>query len=630
MVELTSTRARELGSNPAKVFQLDAESWRHLLLLGPLVVYLAIFFVYPLSATLIQSLFDPGLTTEHYLTIVKHPVYARVFWNTLEISFVVTLLCIILGYPVAYYLSDSQTNWATILLIAVLLPFWISVLVRTYSWMMILGRYGVVNDLFIFLGWVEKPLRLMYNRFGVYVGMVYVMLPYAILPMLSVMQGIDRNLMRAADNLGSTPWQSFRYVFFPLSLPGVGAALMLTFIRCSGFFVTPALMGGTRDTMIAMSIQTQLEEVANWGFASALSVVLLIIVLFLFFIYNRFLGLDILWGGALKNPTTEKAVTTAKERSDKLGFLSRLCNVMWNEERTAVLEEILWRFQDRLGTIKQILSRVIRKVFPQASWNKGGLLVICGLVFFFLIIPVLVVVPIAFSNDLSLRFPPQQWGLGLLKGYFSSQAWMTSTLNSFKVAIPVMLLATFLGTLASLSLVRGKYRGKQYWYALILSPIIIPVIISAISIYFFFARLKLIGTIHGLVLAHTVLAVPYVVIVMTSTLKGFDERLEQASMNLGAGRVRTFFNITLPIIRPGIFTAVLFAFIASFDELIGAMFICGVRSMTLPKQMWDGIRDEINPTIAAVAFLLITLTIIFMLLMVYLRRRQERLYAEGS
>jgi len=127
---------------------------------------------------------------------------------------VVTLLCIILGYPVAYYLSDSQTNWATILLIAVLLPFWISVLVRTYSWMMILGRYGVVNDLFIFLGWVDEPLRLMYNRFGVYVEMVYIMLPYAILPMLSVMQGIDRNLMRAADNLGSTPWQ---YIF---SLPG--------------------------------------------------------------------------------------------------------------------------------------------------------------------------------------------------------------------------------------------------------------------------------------------------------------------------------------------------------------------------------------------------------------------------
>ena len=148
--------------------------------------------------------------------------------------------------------------------------------------MIILGRYGVVNDLLMGIGWITNPLRLMYNRFGVYVGMVYVMLPYTILPMLSVMQGIDRNLMKAADNLGSTPWQSFWNVFFPLSLPGVGAGLLLTFIRCSGFFVTPSLMGSTRDTMIAMSIQTQLEEVINWGFASALSVVLLVIVLILF------------------------------------------------------------------------------------------------------------------------------------------------------------------------------------------------------------------------------------------------------------------------------------------------------------------------------------------------------------
>jgi len=243
--------------------------------------------------------FDPKFTSEHYLTMVKYPVYARVLWNTLEISIVVTLICVSLGYPVAYYLSASKSNWATILLIAVVLPFWISVLVRTYTWMIILGRYGVVNDLLSGLGLIKEPLRLMYNRLGVYVGMVYVMLPYAILPMLSVMQGIDRTLMRAADNLGSTPWQSFRHVFFPLSLPGVGAALLLTFIICVGFFITPALMGSTRDTMIAISIQTQLEEVNNWGFASALSVVLLTVVLILFFIYNRFLGLDILLGGSL-------------------------------------------------------------------------------------------------------------------------------------------------------------------------------------------------------------------------------------------------------------------------------------------------------------------------------------------
>ena len=123
---------------PFKKFRLEAESWRQLFLLGPLVAYLCIFFVYPLSATLLQSVFDPSFTTEHYLSIVKHPVYIRVFWNTLEISIVVTFLCILLGYPVAYFLSGSKTTWASILLVAVLLPFWISVLVRIYSWIVTL------------------------------------------------------------------------------------------------------------------------------------------------------------------------------------------------------------------------------------------------------------------------------------------------------------------------------------------------------------------------------------------------------------------------------------------------------------------------------------------------------------
>jgi putative spermidine/putrescine transport system permease protein len=617
----------ELTLPVIKRFTLNREGWRHIILLGPLIGYLTIFFIYPLSGSLFQSLFDPGFTVEHYLMMVKHPVFIKVFLNTLEISISVTLLCILLGYPIAYYLSDAKSNWATILLISVLLPFWISVLVRTYSWMIILGRYGVVNDVFMGLGLSSEPMQLLYNRFGVYIGMVYVMLPYAILPMLSVMQGIDRNLLRAADNLGSTPWQSFWHIFLPLSLPGVGAALLLTFIRCAGFFVTPSLMGGPRDTMIAMSIQTQLEEVTDWGFASALSVILLVIVLILFFIYNRFLGLDLLWGGSQKSGLkSDKATAAAGESDAPARYRFQSLKAKWD----SFVEQFFWKAQDVIAKMGLVISRLSPSYLQKINWNKTGLSFTCVIVFIFLIMPVLIVVPIAFSNDVYLQFPPKEWGFGLLQGFFQAEDWMRATWNSFKVAIPVMFLATLLGTLASLSLVRGKYRGKQFWYALILSPIIIPVIISAIAIYFFFAKLKLIGTLGGLILAHTVLAVPYVVIVMTSTLKGFDERLEQASMNLGAGRVRTFFNITFPIIRPGMLTAALFAFIASFDELIGAMFICGVESITLPKQMWDGIRNEISPTIAAVAALLIFLTIILMSLMVYLRRRQGRILIQNQ
>lgn len=614
----------------AKNLKLNGDTWRHILLLGPLVAYLCVFFIYPLYAVLMQSLFDPKFTIEHYVELIKYSVYARMLWNTLEICTMITLLCVLFGYPIAYYLTVTKSSWAMILMIAVVTPFWMSVLVRTYAWIMILGRYGVINDSLLYLGFIGSPLKLLFNRLGVYVGMVYVMFPYAVLPMVSVMKGIDRSLMQAADNLGSTPWQSFKKVFLPLSLPGVGAAILLTFIRTVGSFITPALMGSTRDTMLAQGIQSQIEEVSNWGLASAMSILLFVVVIILFFVYNRFLGIDMLWGGPLKSQTKNPANSDAAGGALGSGIIFRIKNALWNEDRAVVLERVIWSLQDRVAQLRVALSRSVPVFIKKINLNNFGLNFTCFLAFLFLIFPILIIIPVAFSNDMYLHFPPQKWGLGLFKSYFASKLWIGSTKVSLIVAVQVMVWATVLGTLASLSLVRGTYKGKPLWYALILSPMIIPVIITAIATYFFFAKLKLIGTITGLVIAHTVIAVPFVVIVMTSTLKGFDEELEQASMNLGAGRMRTFFKITFPIIRPGIITATLFAFIASFDELVGAMFICGVRASTLPKQMWDGIRDEINPIIASASALLIFLTIILMVLISIVQRRQERLYAQKA
>jgi putative spermidine/putrescine transport system permease protein len=261
------------------------------------------------------------------------------------------------------------------------------------------------------------------------------------------------------------------------------------------------------------------------------------------------------------------------------------------------------------------------------NWRRIIMRAGCVAVCIFLILPVFVVFPVSFSDDLFLQFPPKKIGLGLFGVYFSSNVWIQATRNSIFVAVPVMFLATLMGTLASISLVRGTYAGKRFLYAFFLLPIIVPAIISAVSMYFFFAKLQLIGSITGLVLAHTAIAVPYVVIVMTSTLTGVEERLEQASMSLGAGKIRTFFYVTFPLIRPGVFTALIFSFLASFDELIIALFISGVRAVTLPKQMWDGIRDEMNPVIAAVAAILIVLALVLMVALAFFQRRQKYLCA---
>ncbi|MFK5954168.1 MAG: ABC transporter permease [Desulfobacterium sp.] len=210
-------------------------------------------------------------------------------------------------------------------------------------------------------------------------------------------------------------------------------------------------------------------------------------------------------------------------------------------------------------------------------------------------------------------------------GTITSPSWVNSAMNSFKVALMVTLLSSSIGIPAAMGLARGRVPGKAIFYALFLSPLILPGIISALAMYFFIAKLKLIGTLTGIVLAHTVLAIPYVIVVMTSTLKNIDIRMEQASYSLGANPFQTFFKITLPLIRPGILTAAIFAFIASFDELITALFICGAHAVTLPKKMWDGIRDEMDPTIAAVSALLILLAIVLMGGAAFMEKRQKRL-----
>ena len=251
---------------------------------------------------------------------------------------------------------------------------------------------------------------------------------------------------------------------------------------------------------------------------------------------------------------------------------------------------------------------------------------LCSFIFLFLVLPTFVIIPISFSSAKFLQFPPQGFSLQWYADYFGSRTWVSATILSFQVAILTMLCATFLGTLASLALVRGNFKGKKLIYAMLLSPLVIPVIIVGVSLYYFFSWLHLIGTMWGLVMAHTCLALPFVVVNVTATLQGFDITLERAALSLGASRLATFMKVTFPLIRPGVITGALFAFITSFDEVVIAIFITGSRAVTLPRQMWDGIRISINPTISAVASLLIVFSIFLLLSTEMLRRYSEKKY----
>src|SRR5215211_7278489 len=259
------------------------------------------------------------------------------------------------------------------------------------------------------------------------------------------------------------------------------------------------------------------------------------------------------------------------------------------------------------------------------SLTRIILYVITGFVLFYLIFPIFVVIPVSFSSASYLQFPPPGFSLQWYRKYFDRADWIDATWLSIWIACVTAVLATILGTMASLALVRGRFRGKGLANAFMVSPLVIPGIIVAIGVYFFYARIQIVGSPWALALAHTALALPFVVINVSATLYGFDERLEYAAMNLGANRWQTFRHVTLPMIRPGIIAGALFAFITSFDELVVALFISGTGAVTLPRKMWSELRQQIDPTIAAVSSLLIAVSILILLSVELLRQRTERM-----
>jgi len=261
----------------------------HPALVLPLLVYLAAFYAYPVAAMMLRSVAEPGWTLDNFRHVFVNPVYLHVLWLTFRVAIIVTLAALLLGFPVAYVLARIDRAKSNLLMMLVLLPFWTSILVRTYAWMVLLGRQGLVNQFLLAIGAIDEPVQLLNTTFAVYVAMVHILLPFMILPLYSVIRSIDGSLLRAAEGLGATPLGVFRQVLLPLALPGVSAGCLLVFILALGFFITPALVGGPRDLMIAVLIQQQVE-LFNWPFASALSVVLLAAALLVFAGFARTLG----------------------------------------------------------------------------------------------------------------------------------------------------------------------------------------------------------------------------------------------------------------------------------------------------------------------------------------------------
>jgi putative spermidine/putrescine transport system permease protein len=235
-------------------------------------------------------------------------------------------------------------------------------------------------------------------------------------------------------------------------------------------------------------------------------------------------------------------------------------------------------------------------------WSRIALGLVCAPIFLFLMLPLMVVFPLSVSSAPYLQFPPPGFSLRWYESYFGDPVWIDATIRSLMIAATTTLGSLLVGMPLAFSLVRGRYLGRMLLDRLAIAPMIVPTIIISVAVYGIFAKLRLIGAWYGIALAHTILALPFVVIVLGAGLRGLDESLEQAALGLGASRWQAVRHVTLPEIRPSIVTAAVLAFITSFDELVVAMFLAGSQ-MTLPKKMFDNIRMEIDPTIAAVSVL---------------------------
>jgi putative spermidine/putrescine transport system permease protein len=539
--------------------------------IAPLAVLLLIAFAVPVASLLRLSFGEAGFTLDHFVRIATVPLYRSVLLTTLTISATTTLLCVVMSYPVAYLMATVGPRMRAVLIVVVLLPFWTSSLVRTTAWIVILQGNGILNRLLMGIGLTSEPVAFVYNLSGVLIGMTHVLMPFVVLPLYAALRGLDLSTVQAAEGLGAGPATVFFRIVVPLTAPGAVAGATIVFMNALGFYITPALMGGPAQTMISQMIADNVGRQLDWGFAAALSTVLLTATLILFLLFQRVFGLDRLFsGGGGGSKSGEPFRLTSRGRT--AGGL----------------------FGAGMGLAVAV----------------------------FLIAPILIVFPMSLGSSPFLAFPPSDLSLRWYVSFFENSKWVGALIRSLQVAAVTVVGAVLLGTAAAIGLDRIGPRWRRTIETAFVFPMIVPVIILAVGLYYLFAPVGLVASIWGLAIGHTVLAAPYVFITVRAALKGFDPNLELAALGLGAPWHTMARRILVPVILPGILAGSVFAFITSFDDVILALFLTNIRTRTLPKLMYEGVAHEIDPTIIAAAGLIILVTVVLLALdLVFTRKR---------
>ena len=553
------------------------------LLLVPALLFLGVIYLMPLVDLVRISLSGPAWST-HFARVFSTPLYFDSLIRTMQIAFTVACLCAVLGYPTALLIHRSRGIVQMLVALAVILPYFIAILIRTYAWMVLLGRNGPINKLLQMLGLIDTPLALLFNRGSVLLGMTAVLLPIMVLSIYASVARLDQSLTRAALASGAGPLAVFWRVLLPLTFPGIGAGFLLVFVAALGFFITPTLLGGPGDQMFAMHITQQADSVTGEGFLQALAVVLLVITLIVVGIAGRLIGFEFIWGGGRLDERARPAPVRQAAGAARPGPAG------W------IADAVGWPLLRLMGRLP-------------AGAGRWTVRIMGGAVIATLILPILVVMVISFSKASYLTFPPPGWSLRWYEKFFSDSNWMSAFWNSLGIASLSAVISVLLGATAAMGIVRSQIRGKSVLMLLLVSPMIVPPVVLGLSLYSLFLHLGLVGTHLGLAAAHAVGGIPIVAVIVAASLQAVDRRQEQGAAVHGAAPLTVFRLVTLPAIAPGLAAAVFFAFLHSFDELVLSLFLSSPRLRTLPLMLWADVNYQLNPVLAVVSTLEVILVV---------------------
>lgn len=528
-----------------------------LCMLLPAIGFLGVFFVYPtfelISRTFTEG--SPGGIGANMSWLFGSGVNVTVLIRTFVTAAIVTAVCIAVGYPFAYALTRVGRRTCFVLLGIVIASLFTSFMVRNYAWYVVLQDSGPLNKLLALVG--LGPLDLLGTTTAVVIGMAQILLPLMILPLYASMRGVDWRLMQAAQSLGASARQAFARVYLPLSAPGLLVGSLLVFVISLGFFVTPTLLGSPTNALASQLIVTQVSRLLEWGRAGAIAVVLLV------------------------------------------GTLAVLGVLAFAAKRLV-----------RITTLEGAASDGGGSGMPDPGRLAWPLYLVVGAVVVWLVAPLLVIVPASFSGIPSLTFPPPSYSIQWYENFFSNPLWYGALARSLQVGGLVVLFSLTLGAPAAWFLSRRPSRLRLPALGLVLAPAIVPLIVVAVGVYAVFLEWGLTGTLVGVVAAHVVLALPFVVVILMGSFSTFDQRLLWAASSLGATPIQAFRRVAVPLLMPGILTAALVAFVTSFDEIVVAFFVVSPSGHTLPVEMFSSVTRQIDPTMAAAAVMLLVVTLV--------------------